>query len=83
MGIYLEEILIFAASLSRLGRLYYLAFYFSFFSKNETNRPTKNEQSRGLFVNPAHREEAKLSIRSVPDVPEPSVVGRRSAITLN
>ena len=33
--------------------------------------------------NGAHGKEAKLSFRRVADVPEASVVGRRSVITLN
>jgi len=31
----------------------------------------------------AHGKDAKISIRHVPAVPKPSVVGRRSAITMN
>ena len=31
----------------------------------------------------AHGKEAKLPFRRVADAPEPSVIGRRSAITLN
>jgi len=53
--IYLEEILISAASLSCPGRHCHLAFYFLSLQKTKTKRPTKNERSRGLFVNPGER----------------------------
>ena len=61
-------------------------FEFSF-----TGLPVSNpEPHRDCFrdrteISPeiAHRKEVELSFCLVPDVPEPSAVGRRSAITLN